>query len=335
MRKLASVQLISDVKTIPNADAICAYKVGGWWVVDRVGQYSVGDKVIYCEIDSWIPHTTAPFLSKGQQPSTYEGVEGARLRSIKLRGQLSQGLLLPMSSLQKDCDVGTDVSADLNIIKWEAQIPAQLAGEARGVFPSIIPKTDQTRVQSIGNELKTYAKQKLVFEVTEKLEGSSCTMYMDDDWDFHVCSRNLDLKESDSNTFWAVAKQYSVQSKMMLLGVKGYAIQGELVGPGIQGNIYKLNKHDFYVFDVFDSTHARYLTACERATFIAKLGLKSVPVIDRTAGVSDDVDKLLLAAEGRSVIGHTEREGIVFKCETDPTVSFKAISNKYLLKDGQ
>lgn len=93
-RKLASIQRIEEIKDIENADAIQAYRVLGWWVVDRKGQHKVGDLVIYLEIDSWVPYELAPFLSKGQEPREYNGVKGERLRTIKLRGTTSQGLLL-------------------------------------------------------------------------------------------------------------------------------------------------------------------------------------------------------------------------------------------------
>lgn len=96
MRKLASIKQIAEVRSIPDADKICAYRVDGWWVVDTVGKYQVGDLAVYCEVDSWIPNSLAPFLSKGQEPREYEGVKGERLRTVRLRGFTSQGLLLPL-----------------------------------------------------------------------------------------------------------------------------------------------------------------------------------------------------------------------------------------------
>lgn len=94
MRKMASIQHIAEVASIEGADAICAYRVNGWWVVDRVGAYQQGDLAIFCEVDAWIPHELAPFLSKGKEPREYNGVKGERLRTVKLRKQISQGLLL-------------------------------------------------------------------------------------------------------------------------------------------------------------------------------------------------------------------------------------------------
>ena len=97
MRKLASVQRVLEKKQIAGACLIEAYRVNGWWVVDKKDAYEVGDLVVYCEVDSWIPHTLAPFLTKpGHSPREYLGVKGERLRTVKLKGQISQGLLLPL-----------------------------------------------------------------------------------------------------------------------------------------------------------------------------------------------------------------------------------------------
>ncbi|MDA3808653.1 MAG: hypothetical protein PF440_12170, partial [Thiomicrorhabdus sp.] len=98
-RKLASIVTILAIKPIPGADRIEAVQVKGWWVVAQKGEYSVGDLAVYCEIDSFIPTNLAPFLSKGKEPREFEGIKGERLRTIKLKKQVSQGLLLPLSVL--------------------------------------------------------------------------------------------------------------------------------------------------------------------------------------------------------------------------------------------
>lgn len=152
MRKLATIQKISEIKPIKDADRIVAYRVNGWWIVDQKDKYKVGDFVIYCEIDSWIPHEIAPFLSKGKEPQEFNGVKGEKLRTIRLKKQISQGLLLPLVLENFTIDVseaeGTDLSEILNIQKWEKPVPPQLAGTMRGNFPSKIPKTDQERCLS-------------------------------------------------------------------------------------------------------------------------------------------------------------------------------------------
>lgn len=340
MRKMASIRKIDSVKPIPDADAIECATVGGWQVVIKRDEFKLGDLAIYCEIDSWVPNELAPFLSKGQEPREYNGVLGERLRTVKLRGQVSQGLLLPLGigvfDVNAELEEGTDVSELLNIQKWEAPIPAQLAGDVEGFFPGYIPKTDQERIQNLSEEFKAWQydanKQ---WEITEKLDGSSMTVYFKDG-KFGVCSRNWALKETEGNSLWKQARHYNMES--VLVNEGNFAVQGELIGEGIQGNPYKLRGQDFYVYDIYDISEQRYLSPAERKSFVERNGLKHVPVIAHNAKLHDTlgidaIEQILKFAEGKSVLNAgTEREGLVFK--HNGVVSFKAISNRFLLKNG-
>ena len=335
MRKMASIRRIDSVRPIPGADAIECARVGGWDVVVKRDEFQAGDLAVYCEIDSWIPHELAPFLSKGSEPRVFEGVPGERLRTVKLRGQVSQGLLLPLNDLLKmkyDGDAvvgeGDDVSELLNIQKWEAPVPAQLAGDVRGSFPSFVPKTDQERIQNLTEEFDSWGK--LTWEITEKLDGSSMTVYYKDG-DFGVCSRNWNLIETAGNSMWQQARKYNLEQVLSREG--NYAVQGEIIGEGIQGNPYRIRGQDFFVYDVFDIDQQKYLTTTERREFVERNSLKHVPVINSDIPTPVSVNVTLESAEGRSVLNpDTEREGLVFK--SGGTVSFKAISNKFLLRQG-
>jgi len=336
-RVLARIVRIDEVRGIPGADAIDAYRVGGWWVVDKKAAYVPEDLAIFAEIDSWIPHELAPFLSRGQEPREYNGVRGERLRTMKLRGVTSQGLLLPLKHLTNygaDLVVGSDVTDALGIVKYDQPIPAQLAGEVRGMFPSFIPKTDQERVQNLVSDVSMWTEKGLTFEATEKLDGSSMTVYSTTD-DEGVCSRNLNLKPSDSNSLWKVATRDQLLHKIAGLNI---ALQGELIGEGIQGNIYQLRGQHFYVFDIYDIAAGRYYTPSERRLFCKTTQIQHVPVLtgcgDKDLGTGS-VEEILTWAEGKSVLcDTTEREGLVFKCNECPDTSFKAISNTFLLKSG-
>jgi RNA ligase (TIGR02306 family) len=336
MRKLATIRKIDALTPIDGADKIEVATVGGWKVVAQKGLYNVGDLAVYFEIDSWIPTELAPFLSKGKEPREFEGVKGERLKTIKLRGQLSQGLLMPLEEACKNIDSelfeGLDVSFPLNIVKWEKPMNAQLAGMARGNFPTQIPKTDQERVQNLVKEIAGAAETGLQFEITEKLEGSSMTVYQIQGV-FGVCSRNLDLKETEGNSFWATARKDDIEAKMKIVDeFWDFAIQGELIGPGIQGNIYNLREPEFRVFDVYNIQAGEYLKPDARLALIKRMGLKHVPVLttDKDLGIGT-VDEMLAWAEGSSALNDKqEREGIVFK-EVNGGITFKAISNKYLL----
>lgn len=329
IRKLASIAEITYIKPIEGADAIeCAIVNGGWPVVVKKGEYQVGDVAIYLEIDSWVPHELAPFLSKGQDPREYNGVKGERLRTVKLRGQISQGLLLPID-LTFFRDPGTDVTQTLGIQKWEPPIPAQLQGTMKSNFPHFIPKTDQERCQNLRKKFDKY--QSFTYEVTEKLEGTSLTCYLSDG-EFNVCSRNLNLKETEGNTYWNVSRKYNIEEKLREFGYDNIAIQSEIVGPAIQNNIYELKEHQFFVFDVYDIKTGKYFTPKERQEFCEKLEFQHAPVLETLELQDKTIEDIILMADGFSQLNNKVlREGIVFKslCGTH---HFKSISNKYLLK---
>jgi len=328
MRKLATVRKIAEIKAIPEADLIVAYRVDGWWVVDKKDAHSVGDLVVYVEPDAWVPHELAPFLSKGKEPSEYEGVKGERLRTVKLKKQLSQGLLLPIPDSFAKFE-GLDCTETLGIKLWEPKLPAQLAGDARELFPSVVPKTEAERIQNLASTWGELRKHK--FEVTEKLHGSSCTFYLDLEKDFHVCSRNLDLKPSETNAYWKAATKYNVQQNMIKHGLAGLALQGEIVGEGLNGNQYKLGL-EFFLFSIYDVQQGKYLDAYAREEICAMLGLQHVPVVQ--LDVSElSVEQALNAAEGKSKVNGSEREGLVLKSQEDTSVIVKIISNRWLLKN--
>lgn len=341
MRKLATVRKIDDIRPIDGADAIELAVIGGWNVVVKKNEFKVDELAVYFEIDSWIPIELAPFLSKSKEPREFEGVKGERLRTIKLRGQISQGLLLPIDSLYSkflglnDYRDGQDVTEILGIKKWERPIPSQLAGLVQGNFPTLVPKTDQERIQNLTKEIRSWTEKGVIWELSEKLDGSSCTMYLDNEKEFHVCSRNLDLKRDENNSFWKAAIAYGVEKLMLDNNLDGFAIQGELIGEGIQKNPYDIRGQDFYVFDVFNTKTGEYLLPDERRKLVSQLGLKHVPVLlaDKDLGTGD-IQEILFWAEDKSRLNvKTEREGIVFK-NVNGQESFKAISNKFLLKGG-
>jgi RNA ligase (TIGR02306 family) len=344
VRKLASIKPITYIKPIEGADAIeCAIVDGGWPVVIRKDEYKVGDIAVYFEIDSWVPHELAPFLSNGKEPREYNDVKGERLRTVKLRGQVSQGLLLPLNclgSIANDASVGEDVSHILNIQKWEPPIPAQLQGTMKGNFPHFIPKTDQERCQNLRKDIFETHKDD-TYEVTLKLDGSSTTIYIKDG-EIGVCSRNIDLKETEGNSFWKAARDQNIIEPLLELSKeKGeeYAIQGELIGEGIQGNPEKLKGQRFYLFDIYSITEGRYFKPFERYAVLDQLrmlgaDIEYVPIIDQHVFLTQEyetIDDLLNFAEGPSLNPQTRREGIVFK-SWDSDFTFKAIANSYLLK---
>jgi len=353
-RKMATIRRIDTIGPIEGADAIEVATVGGWKVVVKKGDFAPGDLAVYCEIDSFIPTTIAPFLTKPDHyPKVFEGVEGERLRTVRLRKTLSQGLLMPGTqcptvngnngimvirpdSMAHIFQEGDEVSEWLGIVKYEAPIPAQLAGEVKGMFPGFIPKTDQERIQNLKAELAEWQRLGYTFERTEKLDGTSMTAFIVDG-EFSICSRNLELKPNADNSMFKAAADQDLEAKMALIG-RNLALQGELIGNGIQGNKYKYTGQEFRLFDIYDIDAKKYFTPVERKIFVSAQDIKHVPVMASAFSlVGLTIDDLLKMAEGKSVMGDItgpEREGDVYKCNENPQVSFKVISNRFLIKNG-
>jgi hypothetical protein len=300
-RKLATIRVISDIRPIEGADMIELATVGGWNIVvaKNVG-HKVGDHVVYCEIDSFLPiKEEFEFLRK----SSYKKMgdqEGFRLKTIKLRGQVSQGLILPMSvfgDFSWTAYEGLDVTNRLNLVK------------------------------EYGEYKLTSAHQ---FYMTEKLDGSSATFYMNEG-EFGVCSRNLELLETEGNTFWKVARELDLENKLKDKG--NICLQGELIGEGIQGNPYKIKGQTVHFFNGFDIDTQTRMNINDFLILLDELELLSVPILDVVFLLPDTVEGMLKLAEDKSRLNKlTEREGVVVR-SLDNTISFKAISNKFLLSE--
>jgi RNA ligase (TIGR02306 family) len=348
MRRLATVQQIAELLPIEGADAIEVARINGWNVVVKKGEFKVDEMVVFCEVDSFLPiQPEYEFLRKSSYKKMSDGTEGFRLRTIRLRGQLSQGLLINyqvlISKLPPDenghvnlPDVGEDVTKIMGIIKYEPPIPACLAGQMKGNFPGFLNKTDEERVQNIPISMyEKYKNKGKKYYITEKLDGSSCSIYLRGN-EFGVCSRNINLLETEGNTFWSVARQYNIEEILRehseYTGFQTFALQGEVIGEGIQGNPYNIKGHQFHIFNLFYSDLDYYANIDELIDFSKKYNLKVVPLLYKDINLPENGMECLKLAEGKSALSsNTEREGIVIRY-FDRSVSFKAISNKFLLK---
>ena len=327
-RKLATVVKIIDIQPIVGADVIVVVSVKGWKVVAKKDDYKVGDLAVYYEIDSFLPiRPQFEFLRK----SSYKRmglIEGYRLRTIKLKNTISQGLLTPIPDGILDPKEGDDLTQVLDIVKYEPPIPAQLAGKIKGVFPSFIPKTDEERCQNL--DMSLYAGERVY--ITEKLDGTSFSCYFNNGV-FGVCGRNWELTETNDNSLWRMANMLELKDKLTKLG-KNIAIQGELVGNGINGNLYKLNDHKLFFFTGYDIDKGHRLFFDELEWLLFRLDVPMVPVLEKYGYVLPNenlVDNMLKYAEGKSVLNMgVDREGVVVR-GLEREFSFKAISNVYLL----
>ena len=197
MRKLVTVRTVDAIRPIAGADAIDCATVEGWQVVVKKGEFQAGDRCVYFEIDAFLPLTDSRFDFLARNKSTWLGREGVRLRTVKLRGQLSQGLILPLAGFPEIAsavanDADADLTALLGVEKWEATQAAGLSGQPAGAFPAFIRKTDQERIQNLREVL--YEQALTEFEVTLKLDGSSMTVFYRQG-EAGVCSRNYQVED--------------------------------------------------------------------------------------------------------------------------------------------
>lgn len=329
MSHSATIQVVKEVKNHPNADKLDLIYVLGWQCVSAKGNFKTGDKCIYIEIDSVCPDLPVfAFLSDRQ----------FRIRTIRLRGELSQGLCLPISDfpIVATNEVGEDVSEILGVTHYEKPIPTAMQGETKGGFPSIVPKTDEERLQNypaILDELKNNE-----YYITVKADGTSCTI-SHNQGDINVCSRNLSKKDTEHSLYWTAARKYNIVDKLLSLG-RNIAIQGEVVGPGIQRNRLGLSEVHLLIFDAFDIDKRTYLGFADMMDFCKDMKLETVEIMETGETFAYDMETLLQMAKGRYRGTSNEREGIVVRsAETiiskimQGRLSFKVLNNDYLLKD--
>jgi len=345
IRKLVTVRRIDNITEILNADTLERAQVEGWDVVIKKGEFTIGDLCVYFEIDSFLPSSDLRFKPLMKQKIRYQNKEGCRIKTMKLRGQISQGLAMPLrmfDEIEKIVDGKSyeevrsmDFSNTLNIDKWEAPIPQEMLDSVVGAIPSEISKTEQERIQNLQGVLEEdWAEQ---YEATVKLDGNSMTVYKLNER-IGVCGRNWEYKETPNHPMWKVARKNNFLEALKAFS-KNIALQGELIGEGIHKNKENISGQEFYLFDVFDIDTGKRLGKTQRESVVSCLrahGARIVccPVLDIiTLGhFEGQVVNMLQYAAGPSLNAKNKREGVVFK-RLDGERSFKVISNNYLLKN--
>ena len=333
MRKLASIQKIASIRPIEGADSIECATVLGWDIVVKKGEHSPGDTIVYVEVDSLLPESPEyEFLRKSSyRAPIVDGIAqiqrgGFKIRTIKLRGQVSQGLILPVPP--GEWQIGDDVTELLGIIKYEPPVPVGMKGSAKGPFPSFIQKTDEIRIQSAPELLYP----NIVYEAREKLDGTSVTAFINNG-EFGICSRNLLLDETDtSHVIVNYSSTNALRDKIERLSERAgfdVCIQGELIGPGIQGNRYGLREHKLYVFNVIAYGRNR-LPISSWEHDLTEIGFNVVPHAGIAIGLS--IEQLVSFSSGPSALNGCVREGIVCR-NYENNISFKVINPDFLLKN--
>ena len=366
-RKLASVQRVKAIKPIEGADRIEVVQVLNWDCVASKGEYKVGDMVIYFEIDSLLPDIPAFEFLRGSSWS--QKLNKYKIRTHKFRGQISQGLIIPVRQLTEiynqinksvissiDYDEGDDLTELLKIEKYEPPVSNGPLGDIIN-HEWYVPKTDEERIQVCAeNVLPEYIKSEQGdWYASVKLDGTSCTAGLFEDA-FLIGGRNQWYK--DENMYTTTVKKYGDIEKHLRdyqkLTGKYIVFQGELCGPGIQSNRLGLKEKEWFIFNVWVSDTGkmdsykkldllRFLNMCD------DFGLPHVPIIPvgakfdfkTTTNIDETVEKLLKYVDGikyRTFFDDASpnqiAEGLVFR-KNDMTYSFKVISNKFLLKGGE
>lgn len=344
-RKLASIQRIWKIEPIEGADRIELARVLGWQCVVNKGEFSPMDLGVYFEIDSFLPvRPEFEFLRTSCYKKTDLLGEGFRLRTQRFRGQLSQGLLLPLSrfpEIPPDAEVGTDVTALLGIKKWEIEEKITTGGTAIGTLPYDIPHTDETRVQAEPGLIKAFAG--LEYYITTKLDGSSHSIGIDENG-FHVTGHNYEYGDDGKSAFYNLVKERGYREKLEAFmkenGLKTLTVQGELCAPGIQQNPLKLRSPEWYVFTIREDGKRVGLRRMQEICKTLQMAMVPVEEVDTDLPSKyPTVEALLIRADGNYPNGG-KKEGIVIRptvplyCELiSAALSMKVVSNKYLLKN--
>lgn len=331
-RKLASIQIIESLESIPKADRIEKAKLQGlkWSFVVRKGEFEIGDFCVYFEIDSILPDM-----------DWSENFTEKWIHTQKFRGQISQGLALPLTTLpvvgMHPLQRGKDVTELLGVTKKPDYVPEDNS-IIKDKLPFFIQRTKEVRLESIPEILEKYAGIKVY--ITEKLNGESVTYAIHEEL-FYMCSRRAEIRQD------IVSRFKLIDAKMRLRYIlreynqrtsENIAIQGELIGIGIEKNQYQLDSWSFYVFNVYDIDTQKYWNYSKVKTFCERYYLDMVPILMENYILPNDFDKIMSLVRGKSKLADIMREGIVIRTEKEMIdevfgrVSFKIVDAKQLMK---
>lgn len=348
-RKLVSIQVIKDVSPIEDADFLekVSFVDIGWQCVVKKGSFVSGDRCLFFEIDSFLPiEERYEFLRPSSYRVMYTGQEGFRLKTIKLKGVVSQGLCLPLSGFPEllDKEIGEDLTELVNVIKYE--VNRLDAYELKGDFPSLIQKSDQDRIQGLLDYFDKY--RDVEFEESMKLDGASTTLFHFEN-EIGICGRNAEFKQIITVPQWKLTLDKGLDVSLRELKMD-IGLQFEFMGPKIQGNRECLKELDLFLYNIWDIRKSRFFKPSERTEIFEQLAervkaisgqtLSHTPILSNSVKIFEvcpTLEEILERANGKS-LNHKYREGNVYKSvdyiENERIVQFKAISNQFLLKGG-
>jgi RNA ligase (TIGR02306 family) len=350
---MSTLRVTAEVLTVhehPNADALELAQVGLYRAVVAKGAYRTGETAVYIPEQSVLP---ADLIEELGLTGRLAGSNADRVRAVRLRGELSQGIVCRPKALA-DVDLaqaaldGTDFAERLGIVKWVPPIPPTMNGDVESA-PDLLPWVDIENIQRFPG----------IFEpgeavvLTEKLHGSACLLtYFAEDGRVQVSSKgfgakSLALKEDPRNLYWRAVRGHGVPEAAARLaerlGARRVGIFGEVFGAGVQDLTYgadgRRNTLGYAVFDVsaeIDGT-VRWLDAAELLD-------GELPLVPRLHEGPYDIERVLELASGRESVsgrGLHLREGVVIRPATErySTVTggravAKAVSPAYLTRKG-
>lgn len=332
-KPMATIAKVKSIQPIVGADQVESVQVLGWNCVAKKGEFSPGQLCVYFMIGSIFPDNYPRVTFLDNKP----------LKTKKIRGCISQGLLGQMEWLQ-DFNVdasglaeGADVTNHFGIMKYVATEESDAYTMQQSPFPPHIPRTDEERIQNIPDVLEELRAAEAEVVITRKEDGCSAT-YVLDHGAFLVCGRNYVMPQG--TVYHVPVDKHNLRQVMTDFG-RNLAIQGEIVGPKVNGNRLQLNEHFFKVFNIFDIDESVFLPHEEIVDICRAMGLETVPLLykgpAKDAIMLNDVCSLLAFADTVTYDKAQPAEGVVVKVNerTPNRKSFKAISNKFLLKIGQ
>lgn len=364
MRKLATVRRISEIKPIDGADKIEVAVVDGWeCVISKNDAFKAGDLVVYIEVDSIVPERPEFEFLRDRK---------FRVRTIKLRKQISQGLIVHLDILPeriaKKAKEDMDVTDVLGIKKYDPQAEKEISDTMSSLkksknpfirflmrfkifrkfyikpnksnFPSWIKKTDEERVQNLSRKYEEWKNSGIRFSVTEKIDGCSATYFVDktsEKTDFGVCSRNLRIEKDNGGHYWKIAKDFDIKSVLESLcdklNVKRIVLQGEILGEGIQGNKYNISGFDFYAYNLI--ADGKKFETSEISNILNEYKIKTVSILYSDTILPETIKDIVELSSGKAILNNKiEREGVVCR-NTENDISFKVINPRFLLQNGE
>jgi RNA ligase (TIGR02306 family) len=334
---------IDEVLPHPNADRLELVRIRGWKAVAAKGIHAPGDTVVYIPEDAVVPQ---PVLAALELTGKLAGKEHDRVKAIRLRGELSQGLLMPMDVFRAlagpgEHAPGTDVAGTLSITKWEEPIPAHLAGVAVP-WPAWMQKyTDIENIKNFPGVLRD--GEPVVF--TEKLHGACAAFGMcRADGEMFVASRNLCLARDERNVYWRVAVELNAEEHLRALlertGAASATLYGEVLGVqdlkyGFANGTLGLRWFDFALGGAYQDYGG------DAHRLLLERGLERVPVLYE-GPFSDAV--LAKHTDGATTLGAGHvREGVVVRPAAERydvdsnlgRVILKSVSGDYLTRKGE